>query len=297
MAQQTLTTGQRRRRWDPLPYLFVLPTVILITAFTLVPAVYGLIVSVHRVQFVRLGSFIGLENYLEVLTHPRTIVNVQNSFLLAIGSVTLTFLLGFVLALALNERLLARPVLRTLVMVPWVVSYVVANLLAKWMVHFELGVINQWLRVLGLPAINFLGQATNGLLTLIVVNTWITAPYAMLLLLAGLQGIPAELYEAAAVDGANRPRRFVAVTLPLMRHAMLVLLLLLTIRDFSILVSILVLTSGGPGYQTETLAVRMYWEAFTNFRMGTASAVATIIFAINMVFSLLYLRLIRTERN
>jgi ABC-type sugar transport system permease subunit len=286
---------RRGSHLDPLPYLLVLPTVVLIVAFTLVPAVYGLVVSLHRVQFVRLGSFIGLENYLDVLAQERTLVNLRNSFALAAGSVVLTFLAGLLLALALNERVIARPMLRTLVMIPWVTSYVVANLLAKWMVDFDLGVINQNLRALGLPAIKFLGDPVNAMVTLVLANVWLAAPYAMLLLLAGLQGIPSELYEAAAVDGASKPRRFFTMTLPLMRHAILILLLLLTIRDFSILVSVLVLTGGGPGYLTETMTVRMYWEAFTNFRMGTASAVATIIFAINMLFSLLYLRLMRSE--
>jgi len=163
------------------------------------------------------------------------------------------------------------------------------------MVDFDLGVVNQNLRALGLPAIAFLGNPVSAMLTLIVSNCWLSAPYAMLLLLAGLQGIPRELYEAAAVDGASKPRRFFTMTLPLMRRAILILLLLLALRDFSILVSVLVLTGGGPGYLTETMTVRMYWEAFTNFRMGTASAVATIIFAINMLFSLLYLRLMRAE--
>ncbi len=285
------------RRLDPLPYLLVLPTVVLISAFTLVPALYGLLVSLHRVQFVRLGSFIGLENYVDVLTQERTLVNLRNSFVLAAGSVVLTFAIGLVLALALNEQVIARPVLRTLVVVPWVTSYVVANLLAKWMVDFDLGVINQSLRAFGLPAIKFLGDPASAMGTLVVANAWISSPYAMLLLLAGLQGIPTELYEAAAVDGANKPRRFLTMTLPMMRHAILILLLLLTLRDFSLLVSVLVLTGGGPGYLTETMTVRMYWEAFTNFRMGTASAIATIIFAINMVFSLVYLRLMRTGRT
>ena len=271
----------RARRLDPLPYLLVLPTVLLILAFTLVPAAYGLIVSLHRVQYVRLGSFIGLENYADVLFQERTLVNLRNSF---------------ALALALNERVIARPLLRTLVMIPWVTSYVVATLLAKWMVDFDLGVVNQTLRSLGLPAITFLGDPVNAMLTLVVANTWLASPYAMLLLLAGLQGIPLELYEAAAVDGASKPRRFLTMTLPMMRPAILILLLLLTIRDFSLLVSVLVLTGGGPGYLTETLTVRMYWEAFTNFRMGTASAVATTIFAINMVFSLIYLRLMKAEQ-
>lgn len=289
--------GRRVARLDPLPYLLVLPTLILIVSFTLVPAVYGLIVSLHRVQFVRLGSFIGLENYIDVLMDERTLVNVRNSFGLAIGSVVLTFVVGFLLALALNGHVIARPIMRTLVMVPWVTSYVVANLLAKWMVDFDLGVINQSLRAFGLPAISFLGEPFNAIATLVLVNTWITAPYAMLLLLAGLQGIPQELYEAAAVDGANKPRRFISMTLPLLRHAIFILLLLLTIRDFSILASVLVLTGGGPGYQTETLTVRMYVEAFTNFRMGTASAVAMVIFGINLVFSLAYLWLMRTEKS
>jgi ABC-type sugar transport system permease subunit len=287
---------RRLARLDPLPYLLVLPTLVLIVGFTLVPAIYGMVVSLHRVQFVRLGSFIGFENYLDVLADERTLVNLRNSFGLAVGSVVVTFVVGFLLALALNERLVARPILRTLVMVPWVTSYVVANLLAKWMVDFDLGVINQSLRSFGLPAINFIGDPLNAMLTLIAVNTWITAPYAMLLLLAGLQGIPAELYEAAAVDGATKPRRFVTMTLPLMRHAIFILLLLLTIRDFSILASVLVLTGGGPGYLTETLTVRMYVEAFTNFRMGTASAIAMVIFGINLIFSLLYLWLMRTEK-
>jgi multiple sugar transport system permease protein len=285
-----------RARLDPLPSILVLPTVVLIVGFTIVPALYGLIVSLHRVQFLRLGSFIGFENYLDVLGQERTLVNLRNSFALAAGSVALTFAIGLLLALALNEPVIARGALRTLVLVPWVTSYVVANLLAKWMVDFDLGVINQNLRALGLPAIAFLGDPIGAMLTLIVSNCWLSAPYAMLLLLAGLQGIPRELYEAAAVDGANKPRRFFTMTLPMMRHAILILLLLLTLRDFSILVSVLVLTGGGPGYLTETMTVRMYWEAFTNFRMGTASAIATIIFALNMLFSLLYLRLMRGER-
>src|SRR6185369_14213668 len=108
----------RRARLDPLPYLLVLPTVVLIVAFTIVPALYGLIVSLHRVQYVRLGSFIGLENYADVLFQERTLVNLRNSFALALGSVGLTFLVGFALALALNERVFGRPILRTLVMVP-----------------------------------------------------------------------------------------------------------------------------------------------------------------------------------
>jgi multiple sugar transport system permease protein len=132
--------------------------------------------------------------------------------------------------------------------------------------------------------------------SLIVVNVWRGAPYAMVLLLAGLQGIPPELYEAAAIDGAGRIRSFFSITLPLMRSALLVLVVLTTITDFNVVVAMLVLTGGGPGTATESMSLRMYYEAFVNFRMGTASAVAMLIFAVNMVLTVFYVRVLRTER-
>ena len=118
----------------------------------------------------------------------------------------------------------------------------------------------------------------------------------MVLLLAGLQGIPQELYEAAAIDGAGRVRSFFAVTLPLMRTAILILVVLITIIDFNVVVAMLVLTGGGPGTATETMSLRMYLEAFTYTRMGTASAIAVVIFGINLVLTAIYIRLLRTER-
>jgi ABC-type sugar transport system permease subunit len=285
----------RRRRVDLYPYVLVLPTLLLIICFTLAPAIYGLIVSLHDVQFVRLRGFVGLDNYFELLRQPRTLVNLRNSFVLALGSVFFTFLFSLLLALALNERVWFRVGFRTLILIPWVASYVVTNLLAKWMLDFNYGIVNQTLRALGLPTIQFLGEPLNALLSLIFTNVWLSASFAMVLLLAGLQGIPQELYEAAAVDGAAKARRFFAITLPLMKYPIIIVLLLLTIRDFSILVSVLVLTGGGPGYTTETLTVRMFWEAFVNFQMGTASALATIIFAINLIFSMVYIRFMRSH--
>jgi multiple sugar transport system permease protein len=148
----------------------------------------------------------------------------------------------------------------------------------------------------GVAPVNWLGEPNLAMTALILVDVWRAAPYAMILLLAGLQGIPHELYEAAAIDGATRARAFFAVTVPLMRPAMLILLVLLTIVDFNVVVAMLVLTGGGPGTATETMSLRMYNEAFTYTRMGPASAIAMIIFAANLVLTVVYIRLLRTER-
>ena len=131
---------------------------------------------------------------------------------------------------------------------------------------------------------------------LILVNVWRGAPYAMVLLLAGRQGIPQELYEAAAIDGASSVRSFFSVTLPLMKTALMILIVLTTITDFNIVVAMLVLTGGGPGTATESMSLRMYYEAFNYARMGSASAIAMIIFGINLVLTLVYVRVLRTER-
>jgi multiple sugar transport system permease protein len=150
--------------------------------------------------------------------------------------------------------------------------------------------------VLSLPRIQWLGDPSLAMASLIGINVWRSAPYAMILLLAGLQGIPHDLHEAAAIDGAGRIRTFFAITVPLMRPAILVLIVLLTIIDFNVLVAMIILTGGGPGNATETMSLHMYLQAFTYMRMGPASAIAMIIFAINLVLTGIYIKILRTER-
>jgi multiple sugar transport system permease protein len=173
----------------------------------------------------------------------------------------------------------------------------VTYLIFRWILNVDFGLLNAlFVEALGLPRVQWLGDPFLAMASLIAVNVWRGAPYAMVLLLAGLQGIPRELYEAAAIDGAGRVRSFLSVTLPLMRGPILVLVVLTTILDFNVVVAMLVLTGGGPGTATEAMSLRMYHEAFTYTRMGPASAIAVIIFAINLVLTLVYLRVLRTEK-
>jgi multiple sugar transport system permease protein len=285
-----------RRRVD-LPYAMVAPALVAIGAFSLLPTLYGILVSLYRVEFVELLTFVGFRNYAEVLTDQRFWNSVRVSFTFTGCSVVLTFLGGFGLALLGNQHVRFRSAFRTIALLPWVTSYVVTYLIFRWILNSDFGLLNAVLvEGFGLPRVSWLGDPVLALASLIGVDVWRAAPYAMVLLLAGLQGIPPELYEAAAIDGATRARSFFAVTLPLMRPTILILLVLLTIVDFNVVVAMLVLTGGGPGAATEAMSLRMYNEAFTYTRMGPASAIAMIIFAANLVLTGLYIRMLRTER-
>jgi multiple sugar transport system permease protein len=290
--------GARRRRLDLLPYVMVAPALLAISAFSLLPTLYGVLVSLYRVEFVELLTFVGARNYVEVLSDSRFWNSARVSFTFTACSVGLTFVGGFSLALLGNQHVRFRSAFRTVALLPWVTSYVVTYLIFRWILNSDFGLLNAVLvEGLGLPRINWLGDPLLALAALVGIDVWRAAPYAMVLLLAGLQGIPHELYEAAAIDGATRIRSFFAITLPLMRPTILVLMVLLTIIDFNVVVAMLVLTGGGPGSATEAMSLRMYNEAFTYTRMGPASAIAMIIFAANLVLTAVYIRLLRSEHH
>jgi multiple sugar transport system permease protein len=289
-------SARRRQKLDVLPYVMVAPALLAICAFSLAPTLYGMLVSLYRVEFVELLTFVGTRNYVDVLQDPTFWHGVRVSFTFTACSVALTFAGGFGLALLCNQQVRFRTAFRTIALLPWVTSYVVTYLIFRWILNSDFGLMNAVLvEGFGLSRINWLGDPVLALAALVGVDVWRAAPYAMVLLLAGLQGIPQELYEAAAIDGATRVRSFFAVTVPLMRPTILILVVLLTIIDFNVVVAMLVLTGGGPGNATETMSLRMYQEAFTYARMGPASAIAMIIFAANLVLTAIYLRVLRSE--
>jgi multiple sugar transport system permease protein len=287
----------RRRRFDPLPYLMVAPALLVISIFSLGPTFYGMVVSLYRVEFVQLLTFVGFRNYTEVLTDPNFWMSVRVSFIFTGASVPLTVICGFGLALLANQNMRFRSAFRAISLIPWITSYVVTYLVFRWILQGDIGLLNAVLvQVFGLQRLPWLGDPTLAMLSLIFVNIWRSAPHAMVLLLAGLQGISQELMDAAGIDGAGRVRTFFSITLPMMRPTLLITIVLLTIIDFNVVVAMLVLTGGGPGNATEPMSLRMYHEAFTYLRMGPASAIAMIIFALNVVLTLVYIRVLRTER-
>jgi ABC-type sugar transport system permease subunit len=183
--------GARRRRFDPLPYVMVAPALLAISAFSLLPTLYGVLVSLYRVEFVELLTFVGTRNYVEVLSDSRFWSSARVSFTFTACSVALTFVGGFGLALLGNQHVRFRSAFRTVALLPWVTSYVVTYLIFRWILNSDFGLLNTVLvEGLGLPRINWLGDPVLALAALVGVDVWRAAPYAMVLLLAGLQGIP-----------------------------------------------------------------------------------------------------------
>jgi len=296
-AQQVAERPRRRRKFDPLPYVMIAPALLAIGLFSLLPTLYGMLISVYRVEFVELLSFVGAANYVGVLSDPKFWNSVRVSFTFTAISMVLSVSIGFGLALVANQAVRFRSAFRTIAMLPWVTSYVVTYLIFRWILNADIGLLNAlFVGGLGLPRMQWLGDPNLAMACLILVNVWRGAPYAMVLLLAGRQGIPQELYEAAAIDGASGARSFFSITLPLMKTAIMILVVLTTITDFNIVVAMLVLTGGGPGTATETMSLRMYYETFNYARMGSASAIAMLIFAINLLLTLVYVRVLRSER-
>lgn len=285
----------RKRRVDWLPYMMVAPTVVVLSVFSLLPTLYGAVVSLYRVQFVELLDFVGLDNYVGIFTNPEFWSGLRVSVIFSFFSVVLTVAVGFGLALLANRALALVPTFRTVVVMPWVTSYVVVYLIFKWILNFDDGLLNVVLYAVGQPKVGWLTDPFLAMASLIVVDTWRAAPYAMILLLAGLQTIPHELYEAAATDGASGWRSFWSMTLPLMKLPLTIVLVLLTIVNLNTLVAMLVLTGGGPGRATEPLSLLMYNQAFQYFQMGPAASIAMFIFALNLVLAAGYVRLLRSD--
>src|SRR3954452_8235672 len=203
-APQVRTAPAHRRRFDPLPYLMLAPALLAIGLFSLLPTLYGMLVSVYRVEFVQLLRFVGVANYADVLADPKFWNSMRISFTFTTASVVLSVTLGFALALMANRAVRFRAAFRTIALLPWVTSYVVTYLFFRWILNADFGLLNAFsVEVLGWSRVQWLGDPVLAMACLIAVNVWRDAPYAMVLLLAGLQGIPQELDEAAAIDGAG----------------------------------------------------------------------------------------------
>lgn len=282
-------TGLRRERW--YGYYFLLPGMALITVLISVPLARALWTSLHRVRGFR-STFIGLDNYIYLLTKPDFWHSLGVSGAFTGICVALHMLFGLGLALLLNRIVRGKTLMRVGFLAPWIVAPSIGAIIWVWLLEPQFGVINYILSSLGLIQgyLPWLGEPDTAFLSVIVVDVWRGTPFVMLLLLAGLQGIPKDQYEAAAMDGANAWQQFRFVTLPNLRYLLVVastLDIISTIRHFDV---IAVMTGGGPAKATEVLPVMIYNTAFIENNFGRASAVGIMLLGIILIFSMFYLK-------
>jgi multiple sugar transport system permease protein len=282
-----------------LPYLLLAPAIIALLVFVVVPVGFSLYLSLTNAELLRFDQreVIGLGNYERLLARNVFWESLYNTLVYTAGSVVLSFGMGLFTALLLNENFRFRGIARTMISIPWAVPWLVTTTIWYVMFNPQMGPINEVLKDLGLiqTGVPWLYQNRTAMIAIIIVTAWRIFPTATLLILAGLQSIVPDLYEAAKVDGANTWQRFRYITLPSLRSVNLVVIVLLTITAFKLFTVAWTLTQGGPGTATTVLSVYTYQEAFMSNRLGRASALATLSVLVSSVLVIVYFLLIGRE--
>ena len=281
-------------------YLFPLPLLILILVIFLYPLLSTVRYSLYDIPFgVKEGPFVGLRNYRIIFGEPVFWQGFKNSIIWALGNLALQLTIPFGIAIVLNHRLRGINFVRAIVLIPWIVPAVVVSICARWLLLPTMGPINHYLIKAGIITrrLNFLGSLELAMPTLIALNSWKFFPFGTLLILAALQTIPVELYEAARVDGANPWQCFTRITFPLVGKMVWFIGFLVFVWNYNIFDLIWLTTKGGPGNTTQTLPVLIYRRAFKTFRPGEASSIAVIIVIFLAALGLVYFKLLAPKKE
>lgn len=284
-----------KNRW----IFFVAPTVFTLLCIVIFPLIFSLSLSLHDWNIFRQEGWQwrGLGNYADILfldPYFRQSLKVTVFFLL--GTVPLQFILGLAVALILYR--ITRKIigfLRTTLIVPAIMTPIVVGIIWRLMYNPDLGMLNYLLSLIGLPPVNWTGMPMSALPSVMMADIWEWTPFMALILLAGLQALPREPYEAAVVDGASNWQTFRYITLPLLSPVMLVAILIRLMDSFKTFDLIFVLTQGGPGMSTETMNYYTYRYGFKFFHMGYASALSWLLVIIVTVISIILVRTIRSR--
>jgi multiple sugar transport system permease protein len=292
------TVRKMRKEWTA--YLFLAPGLLLFSVFTVFALGFAFYLTFHEWSIIEPDKpFIGLDNYRDMLGDEDYRTSVINTAYFTGASVPLTMFIGLLLALLLNQPLRGRWVLRTFYFLPVVTPFVVVAIIWKWLYNGDFGLFNYYLlkaHLIQQPLL-WLSDKNLAMPAVVLMSVWSGVGFSMIVYLAGLQGIPTELHEAAKVDGAGPLARLRYVTIPMLAPTTLFLLVMGIIGSFQVFTQIFVMTSGGPVKRTTTMVYYIYESAFKFYEMGYASTLAFGLFALLFVFTLIQLRLYRRSNS
>ncbi len=276
-------------------YLYVMPAIVVMLIVIAYPIYYTVDLSFYKTPpglQLKDKSFVGFENYTAILSSDVFWRVTLNTVIWTLASTLISFALGFATALALHRDFIGRGIMRAILIIPWVISAVAASYIWKWIYHSDFGIIGVVLTQLGLASRppNFIDNVHTVLPSLIVVNIWREFPFAMIMMMAGLQTVPEQLLRAAQVDGASTWQRFWHVTFPHLRGVSTVTILLLAVANFNSFIIPWIMTGGGPSNASHIWITHIYELAFGRQRWGVASAYSVLLFCILMTFGYFYVR-------
>lgn len=314
--EQSTSKGGIKRRWDRFSEaygsksarkevlfagIFLLPALTVLTLVIFYPLVQALLLSFKNAGLLNTATapFTGLDNFGKLFGDPIFWTAAVNTLILTVVSITVCLVLGMALALALNENLPFKNFFRGIALIPWVLPGVVVGLLALYMLSSQVGIVNYVLVQLGIvdEFVHWFGATDNALWAIILLNIWNQTPFYMLMILAGLQTVPGDQYEAAKVDGASTLQRFRHVTLPNIKGVLTIVIALQVFWCVNLFDPIWMTTQGGPINATTTLTIYVYRQAFENLDIGYASAIGLVTLVAMLLFSVFFVRAMEGEQN
>lgn len=287
---------KRKQWWRSYAIWFILPAFLLYCIFVMVPTFSSIYLSFTSWDGISDDiRYIGFENFKEIWNSPRVHNALTNTIIVAIALVILENVVALLLAILVDQVRWLKNLFRSIFYFPVLMSGIIMGFIWMIILNYNFGVVNQLLDLVGLSALktDWLGNPDYALLSIILSTVWKASGYYMIIYLAGLQGIPQELLEAASIDGAGKWKQFWHVTFPLLAGATTVCVMLSMINSLKLFDQIAVMTNGGPGFATETLTYIIYKVAFGEGRQGFGTALAIVLFVLIMMISLIQIRLLR----
>ena len=293
-AHKPWRTGLGRERI--LQVSFLVPAALYIAVFFGYPIVQNLLMGFQRYTtatfYTGEAPWVGLDNYMNVFSSPTFGRTLLNTAVFTVCSIAGQFIVGLLIALFFHRSFALGGILRSLLLLPWLVPVIVSGAVWKWMLDQDSGVVNQFLSAVAFTNVNpgWLTDTTLALASVIVVNIWLGIPFNVTLLYSGLKEVPQELYEAAALDGATGFKAFWHITRPMLKPVITVALVLGVVYTLKVVDIILGLTGGGPANSTQTLSTESYALSFQQFDFGQGAAVGNVLILISLIFAIFYLR-------
>jgi multiple sugar transport system permease protein len=295
-GQQASRARTRLKPGSLSPYLYLAPFLVFFVVFQIYPIFQGLYVSLTRWDLATPARFIGITNYVNLLTMDTLFWKaLRNTSLFVALNAPLAVVVPLGLAILVNEPIHGRAIFRSAFSTPLMISVASVGVLWQWFYNPAFGLINYYLGLVGLPGQSWLTTPSWAMVAVVITTVWWTSGFNMILFLAGLQDIPEHLYDAAKIDGAGSWALFRYVTLPGLRATLLFVGVTTIIGSFRVFGQVFVMTNGGPFDSTRTIVQHIYETGFRYFKMGSASAIAWALFCIVVVFTLIQFRLLKQQ--
>lgn len=279
------------RRNEQIKHAFIWPAFLVVLLVSLFPLIYAFTVSFQSMRIVPPlpPRFVGFDNYAEIMASSRFWGSITTTAIIVFASVAIQYVAGFAIALALHSNIPGASLYRVTFLLPMFLAPVCVALVARMVFHPVLGPANELFSLFGLENIPFLTQANLAIAVLVTIEVWQWTPFVVLLMLAGLQSLPHDVFEAAKVDNVPPLRRFFDLTFPMLLPLSVAVIFIRLIEGFKVIDTVFVLTGGGPGTSTETLTLFAYKEGFKKFNIGMTSALSFMFLAVVIIFGTLYL--------